>query len=281
MPNTRLPAVAGTFYASDAAALRRQIDWCFEHGSGPGRQQSCESSNARPFAVIAPHAGYRFSGPTAAHAYAKLMQRRRPEVVVVIGPNHRLVGAPVAVSGCDSWQTPLGPMAVDFAMSSAIIANWPGVILDDFAHRYEHSVEVQLPFIQYSMGMEIPVVPIVSHAQDFATSRALGLALADAARGRNVVIVATSDLTHYEHHVEALRQDRYALDAIEALDATGFANAVIEYGLSVCGPGPIVTAMIAATELGATRASLLHHGTSGELSGDFDRVVAYAAISLE
>jgi len=281
----RPAAVAGAFYAADAPALRRQIAWCFEHPLGPGAPDSpalpVTASSTTPRAVISPHAGYRYSGPVAAHAYRALWEGRLPELVVIVGPNHHMLGAPLAIPAARLWWTPLGLSTIDRDAAVALGNACSALAVDDGAHSLEHSVEVQVPFLQYTLGDNCRLLPIVMYEQDLAPCRELGQAIANVLRGRSAVIVASSDFTHYETHASTVRRDRWALRAIEELDAEGLARAIERHRVTMCGAGPVVVAITAGRALGATRGRTLRYATSGEVSGDYSQVVGYAALAIE
>lgn len=278
----RPAAVAGVFYAAGRPALCRQIAWCFDHPLGPGAAPAdLGRSSSIPRAVISPHAGYRYSGPVAAHAYQLLRQSSPPDVIVIVGPNHHSVGAPLALPGTPLWSTPLGVSAIDHTAATALRAACMAIEVDDSAHELEHSVEVQVPFLQYVLGDNCRLLPIVMYEQDLATCQELGRALADVLRDRRAAIVASSDFTHYETHESAVRKDRWALRAIEELDAEGLVRGIERHGITMCGAGPVIVAIAASLALGAKRGRTLRYATSGDVSGDYDRVVGYAALALE
>jgi AmmeMemoRadiSam system protein B len=275
----RSPAVAGYFYPAGVRELRELIGWCFDHPLGPGPMER-NVPQVPPRAVVSPHAGYRYCGPIAAHAYRALQAATAPDLVVVVGPNHHQVGARTAVPQCQAWRTPLGPAAIDLAAAAALRAACSFVVADDSAHAREHSIEVQVPFLQHVLGRDCRLLPVVVCEQDLATSLALGMAIAEVARTRNVVIVASSDFSHYESHEVATKNDRWALRAIEELDAEGLMRAITQHRITMCGPGPVIAAIAASRALGAQKGRTLRYATSGETGGDYDRVVGYAAVEI-
>lgn len=274
----RKPAVAGAFYPATPDALRSFLDWCYSRGAMP--ECAGDADGHRLLGLVCPHAGYIYSGPVAAHAYARLAKATRPELVVVLGPDHRGVGASATTSPDDAWETPLGVMRVDRRASERLEALSPFVKPDRQAHASEHSIEVQVPFLQAIYGDAVPFLPILVSRQDARACRRLGDALAEALEGRRAVIIASSDLTHYEPAAVAAERDRHAIGPILQLDEVRFAQAVRTYGVTCCGHGPIVAMLTAAKRLGATQARLLAYGTSADTSGDASSVVGYAAIEV-
>lgn len=273
----RTPAVAGRFYESTDAGLREQIEASFTHELGPGSVPTVETGPRRLRGLLAPHAGYQFSGPVAAHGYATLAGDGRPDAAVVVGPNHSSRGAPVAVSPADAWETPLGSVDVADGLRERLLA--ADVATEDaIAHADEHSVEVHLPFLQYCYP-DLTVLPVVMSRQDPATSRELGVALADLVSDsdEDVVVVASTDLTHYEPHEIAVERDEIALDAIDACDVDRLYDGVENEGVTMCGYGPTAALMTAARQEGATDVEQYTHATSADVGGDPTRVVGYAA----
>lgn len=280
MVSLRYPAFAGTFYAGDPDQLRRQIETCFRHPLGPGLPPPVPAEPARRLAgLVTPHAGYVYSGPVAAHAYAALGGDGRPDVVVLIGPNHYGLGPPVAVSPADYWLTPLGALAVDREVARATVAALPEGSESEVGHYREHSLEVQLPFLQYLYGEAIRIVPISVGFHNLASAELLGRAVAAAVAGRDAVIVASTDLTHYQPHEVAMANDRKVLAAMGRMDAAGLLR-LAPREVSMCGPAPVAAALVACRALGADEVSLLKHATSGEVTGDLNEVVAYASLSI-
>ena len=278
-----MPAVAGAFYAGSERALRRQIEWCFTHELGPGEvPRPSEGPLERLVALVCPHAGYMYSGPVAAHAYARLAREGRPDSVVILGPNHTGFGSSVATSVSGAWRTPLGDVEIDVRLAEAIMDRAEIVSADDEAHVYEHSIEVQLPFLQYLYGSGFKFVPICMMFQDLKTSTEVGQAIAGAVRelGLNALIIASTDLTHYEPHQVAVRKDAEVIRAIEVLDVGALYRAVEEIPVSMCGYGPTAAAMVAAKALGATKGELLKYATSGDITGDRGAVVGYVSMAI-
>ncbi len=272
----RNPAVAGTFYAGTARELQQQIEWCYQHELGPGVTGRVNSQGPREImAIVVPHAGYYYSGPIAAHAYKELADDGVFGTAVILGPNHTGYGSLVSVWAGDSWITPLGEVEVDKRLAQALLRQ--GITADEAAHIHEHSIEVQLPWLQH-LYKKLKIVPITMMAQDMATARLLGKAIAEA--GGDMVIIASSDFSHYEPYSVAAKKDNSVIEAILALDEEELYGRCENLKCSMCGFGPVAAAIVAAKEARACRASLLKYATSGDTSGDFSRVVGYGAIVI-
>lgn len=272
----RNPAVAGQFYPSKAEDIKKQIEGCFLHPVGPGKPPEALELNIDIIACIVPHAGYVYSGPEAAHVYYKLSKQKRPERVVILGPNHTGYGSAVATSK-EAWATPLGEIKVDEAIADFLWKKCNIIDLDEMSHRYEHSIEVQLPFLQY-IYKEFKLVPISMGMQDLEISQEIASCLSKLSKIEDTLIIATSDFTHYEPREVAEKKDRKAIENILKMDEKEFINTVHDLNISICGYGPIATCIAAAKKLGAKRAELLKYGTSGDITGDNSSVVAYAGI---
>lgn len=276
----RSPAVAGQFYAGADDELREQIDQCFRHEYGPGPLDETGSDGATPTALVSPHAGYPFSGPIAAHGFATLAGDAAPEVAVILGPNHQGVGTAAAVASHECWRTPLGTLPVDGAFASMLVEQSDVATFDDHPHAGEHSIEVQLPFLQYCLD-DPSIVPIclTRLGRDRAEKLGRDIAGAIAEGGREAVVVSSTDLTHYEDHRTAADADEPVVDAIRAFDTDAIARAV-DGGHTMCGPWATVAGLTAASELGADTGELRQYATSGQTSGRKDRVVGYCSVTL-
>ncbi|MEM2319347.1 MAG: AmmeMemoRadiSam system protein B [Candidatus Bathyarchaeia archaeon] len=281
MAKVRLPSQAGAFYAGTAESLRRQIEECFLHRLGPGNiPKVVEAGPRRIVGLICPHAGYMYSGPVAAHSYYSLALDGKPDTVVLLGPNHTGYGSGLAIMSEGLWRTPLGDVEIDRETANKIVEESRLIDIDETAHRYEHSIEVQLPFLQYLYGLRFKIVPICFLMQDFHSAEEVGQAVARAVAGKNALIVASSDMTHYEPHRSAEKKDRLALQAVEAMDGAKFYSIIESHGVTACGYGPIAALITAAKILGAKEAKLLCYKTSGDVSGDYSSVVGYAAVQF-
>lgn len=273
----REPAVAGEFYAGDTDALEAQLRDSFTHEVGPGPLVEHDADPPRPLALVAPHAGYPYSGPVAAHAYATLARPDTPETAVVFGPNHRRVGDPVAVAPHDRWRTPLGEVRIDRELATAVVASHEEATFDPVAHEGEHSIEVQVPFLQHVLS-DVSILPICLGGLDHDGAERLGTALADAIdrTDRDTVVVASTDLTHYQPHESAVEADRPVREAIERLDTEAIAR-LSAGGHSMCGPWSTVATLRSARELGGESGDVLAYATSGDTAGSPARVVGYCA----
>jgi hypothetical protein len=276
----RQPAVAGQFYSARREDLLAEVEKCYTHPLGPGRTPPSEVEVKELAAYVAPHAGYMYSGPVAAHTYYWASGLRRVELVVVVGPNHWGVGSGVATVDGGVWVTPLGEVEVDREAARALVRESGIVDIDESAHRFEHSLEVQLPFLQHIFQEGFKLLPVTMRLQDRATAEEVGRAIAKIVAGRRALLVASSDFTHYEPHDSASKKDRAMIEAIEALDVVGMYSRLERMNISACGYGAIAAIMVAARELGSRAGKLLKYATSGDVTGDRSSVVGYAAIDL-
>jgi AmmeMemoRadiSam system protein B len=274
----RKPAVAGQFYPDSAKELSGLIDECYTHRLGPGKKPPAPPGKAETVAVVCPHAGYIYSGPVAAHSYLHVSSLSDPELIVVVAPNHYGVGSGVSTFGEGEWETPLGRMRVDAMAARALADNSELVTIDPDAHRLEHSLEVQLPFLQRIYGDRVPFLPVSLIFQDVDTAMALSAALAKVVRGRRAVLVASSDLTHYEPADVARKKDTALIDQILKMDLDGFYSTLERLDVTACGYGAIATVMETAMSLGLRKAELLKYASSGDTSGDNLQVVGYGAL---
>jgi len=266
MKMLRPPAVAGRFYPGDAATLRREVNEC---AGGPVEKQAA-------IACVVPHAGYIYSGGVAGKVFRSLKLPRR---VLLLGPRHFPRGEALAILSSGAWHTPLGDVKIDESLAAALKRAFPALSEDEVAHSTEHSLEVQLPFLQI-LAVDFAFVPIVLGIDRLETLESLGRAIAKviAARNESVLIVTSSDMNHYESDAVTRVKDKLAIDKILALDARGLHEVVRAKGISMCGYAPAVAMLTAAGELGATRSELIAYATSADASGDKDWVVGYAGV---
>ena len=279
-PTVRPPAVAGAFYPDDPAQLRAQVSrYIAEAKQAPG--------DGDLVALIAPHAGYSYSGAVAGCAYRQL-EGRHYDTVVVIGPAHQVAFRGFALSGADRWETPLGPVAIDREACNAIEQSLGEARVFDAAHAPEHSIEVQLPFLQVALG-DFKLVPILMLDARMDACRRLAHALAEWSRGRSVLLVASSDMSHYPAYEDAVRVDHETLEAIQRLDAEALERVIsrqMSQGVPhletcLCGEGPVKTVLLAAAELGADTVRVLRYANSGDAPGaSHSGVVGYGAVAL-
>ena len=274
-PKVRPPAVAGSFYPADANDLGRMLDGFLAKAAPPPVENLV--------ALVAPHAGYVYSGPVAAYSYA-LLKGRKYDRVVVIAPSHYEAFGFASVYDGAAYQTPFGQVPVDQAFAAKLakmssLIRLSGVGHTPSAEHPEHALEVQLPFLQRTLG-QFQLVPIVMGDQSYDACRALGAALAKLVQGTNTLIVASSDLSHYHPYDMAVKLDHKTLNAIEEYDYFDLSRNLESRVWEASGGGPIVATMIAAERLGATQAKLLHYANSGDTTGDRSRVVGYGAVAL-
>ncbi len=265
----RAPVVANRFYPGSAAALTGTISEMDPGITADDKQDAV--------AVIAPHAGYIYSGPVAAETVARV---NVPDTVVILGPNHHGRGASLAL-GTEDWQMPMGDVEINKELAALVLDRSTVITEDEAAQEYEHSLEVQVPFLQY-YNPSLRIVPIVVSHVTYATCQeaAHDLTAAIKAYGKPVLLVASTDMTHYESRQDASRKDSLALEKIEAMDPQGLYDTVIGNRISMCGIMPTTIVVLTAQELGATRADLVRYTDSGEASGDTDQVVGYAGLIL-
>ncbi len=265
----RIPAVAGQFYPRRPDELLCKV-------------RSYSVSTEPPvaaFGCVVPHAGYMYSGHVAGAVYARLQV---PQRCVVLCPTHTGMGTPLSIMTSAAWQTPLGEVATDSELGSALLARFSLLQEDSDAHRAEHAIEVQLPFLQ-NREPDLRFVPIAVGTSNFEALSGLGDALADilTAQSDKVLIVASSDMNHYESDAITRVKDHKAIERVLALDPRGLWNVVMHEDVSMCGFGPAVAMLTAATRLGATSATLVKYATSGDISGDRDKVVGYAGVIVQ
>ncbi len=272
----RKPAVSGMFYAGSARELKQQIEWCYKNELGPGALPQVNNEGPRKIvAIVVPHAGYYYSGPVASYAYKELAEDGVFDTAVILGPNHTGYGEPVSLWAEGSWSTPLGEAEVDKKLAQRLLGDV--IKADETAHIHEHSIEVQLPWLQYLYG-KVRIVPIAMLAQDIETARTVGKSIGQA--GGNLVVIASSDLTHYEPQSLAMEKDSSVIEAIISLDEEELYERCEKLGCTMCGYGPVAAAIIASREMKGITASLLKYATSGDTSGDFSRVVGYGSIVI-
>ena len=278
----RLPAQAGTFYPDTEGALRTQIQRSFLHPLGPGAIPTIPGTrNQNLLGLIVPHAGYKYSGHVAAHSYYHLASAGIVQSIIILGPNHTGFGSGVSTVTEGEWSTPLGDVPVDTDLAREIVDSSDIIDVEDEAHRNEHSIEVQLPFLQFIYPRRFKFVPICMMLQDLETSIEVGEAVGKVAEEHSAIVLASSDWTHYEPQDEAESKDTQAIKAALQMDEKTFQQLIQERSVSACGYGP-VTAMIHGAKLrGARSGNLLSYQTSGDVTGDKSSVVGYAAALFE
>lgn len=309
----RKPAVAGLFYDDNPTDLRKTIETCFIHRLGPGKIPNLGSSrtfedfntndelnidksapnkdnksndNANKtnisksniYGAVVPHAGYSYSGPVAAHAYYKIVENGFPETFVILCPNHTGIGSGISIFDKGKWSTPLGDVEIDEEFAKQLISNSHIIDPDNSAHLREHSCEVHLPFLQY-FSDNFKIVPIVMGMQDMETASEVAESIVKTIHelNRSVLIIASTDLTHYESKTIAGEKDKLILDSIENMDEFDLLKSVEDNGVTMCGYGPTISTIISSRDLGAKKGEILKYATSGDISGDLDSVVGYCS----
>lgn len=265
----RKPAVAGYFYIGDPEKLTAQIERLIDK----------DASRTRAIGIVSPHAGYMYSGLVAGALYSRI---EIPDTIILIGPNHTGMGASLSIFPEGLWELPNGTVEIDATLATTIISHSRYASEDYNAHTGEHSLEVQIPFIQY-FRKDFKIVPIVMMSTGLEICKDLAQAIIYSIKKheKDVLIVASSDMTHYENARVAEEKDRKAIEKMLALDPEGLHHIVREYGITMCGYAPATTMLYAAIGLGARKATLVKYMNSGDVSGDYDRVVGYAGIMVE
>jgi AmmeMemoRadiSam system protein B len=268
----RPPAVAGAFYEGDPVRLRAQVDACFV--------DPVAVETKRPFiGAVVPHAGLMYSGHVAAAFYGSAVLPKR---FIILCPNHTGFGHFASINREGSWRTPLGDARIDSDLAQKLMVKSKLLAEDARAHAREHSLEVQLPFLQDLLGNNFSFVPICLAAPRYDVCEQIGDAIADVIKDESdpIGILASSDLNHYEDQKTTLKKDQLAIDQVLALDPAGLWRVVEEADISMCGFIPTTTMLVAAKRLSATKAELLKHATSGDINRDYGHVVGYAAIAI-
>jgi MEMO1 family protein len=264
----RIPAVADRFYPGNPAALSHEV----QNLIGTGKIQK-----QRALAVVSPHAGYIYSGGVAAKTFGQVVV---PETVIILGPNHHGQGTEIALS-TTTWEMPMGEVRIDSDLAENLLAKSSLIKKDELAHRFEHSLEVQIPFLQ-QMQQHLTIVPLVISHISYPMCEKVAAVIAECIKesGKDVLLVASSDMTHYETRASATKKDAMVLDKLLALDPAGLYLTVVNKRITMCGFIPTTIALLAAKQLGARQASLVQYTDSGEVSGDTDQVVGYAGVVI-
>ena len=266
---TRRPVVAGQFYPGSAAQLRAMIEQMVDE----------KAAKEDVIGLVSPHAGYPYSGTVAGATISRVKFR---DTFIIMGPNHTGRGKPLSIMRRGKWATPLGEVEIDTELAERLLAVADCLQEDEVAHQFEHSIEVQLPLLQY-FREDVKIVPIVLSYASGDVYKDFGKYIAGAVRdlNREVVIISSSDMTHYEPDEIARRKDAQAIEAIVNLDEDELLRRVNELDISMCGYAPTVSLISAAKELGAKNAELVKYQTSGEVIGDYSSVVGYAGIIIK
>jgi AmmeMemoRadiSam system protein B len=265
----RMPAVAGKFYGGHPRQLAEEVA-SFTYKATMRR---------RIIGAISPHAGLMYSGQVAGAMYSSI---EMPETFIILGPNHAGSGPDMAVMSSGEWQIPIALFNIDSELAASMLENMPKLTEDPQAHALEHSIEMQLPFLAYDAD-KIKIVPVVVGHMSLEDCAAAGKGMAAAIKktGRNAVIIASSDMSHYVNDAEARTKDGLAIGRILDLDPAGLYSTVVSEAISMCGFLPAVIMLYAAIELGAADTQLIKYATSGEISGDYERVVGYVSITVK
>lgn len=266
----RDPAVAGQFYPDARAPLIKTL------GSmvGAGKKEPC-------LGAVVPHAGYMYSGFVAGSVFAVMSPRR---TYVILGPNHTGIGSAFGIDSSDSWKTPLGEIKINRTLADELKKRSRYLKNDSASHAHEHSIEVELPFLQFTAGDTFTFVPVAVSYASGSVYKEIGGAIAEAVKAlkmeKDTVVLASSDMTHYESREAAEKKDAVAIDAILKLDEDRLIKEVSDLEISMCGYAPAAIMIKAAKELGAKRARLVKYATSGDVTGDYSAVVGYAGIII-
>ncbi len=276
----RQPAVAGAFYPRDAENLTRLIESCFLDDSGVGfiPEISNFEGTEYPINVMVPHAGYQYSGAIASHGYCKIVENGFPEVFIILSPNHTGFGSEISVFNEGEWITPLGSVEVDGEFADEIISISDFASADFHAHIREHSIEVQLPFLQY-FSSDFKIVPITMGTQNFLTSTDLANAIFEAGNklDKSYCVIASTDLSHFNNQEKANKVDGFVLEDIEEMNEFKLFEEVIQYNITMCGYGPVMTTISLSKRREMDTCELLAYRTSGDVTGDLTSVVGYAS----
>lgn len=272
----RTPAVAGMFYPDKKKDLETTIQNCFLHSFGPGLLPR-NKINKNILGVICPHAGYSYSGPIACQSYFAISGEQY-DLFIILGPNHWGLGCNIATMKDCKWETPLGTVDVDSELADELTEISDLVEIDFFSHTKEHSLEVQIPILQKVYSNPFKILPIAMIDQTKNAAITLGKAIAKLARKKKIMIIGSSDFTHYEPNDFAHQQDSALIEEILKLDVEKFYDVLYDRKITACGYGAIATTMVACKELGATKGELLKYATSGDVTGDKSSVVGYGSI---
>lgn len=273
--NLRPSPIAGLWYEGNATSLARTVDQYMDNAKLP-------ELDGNVIAVIAPHAGHRYSGPVAGYSFSAL-RSRDPELVAILSPFHNYHSASFLTSTHTGYATPLGPIQIDHVAVDALdveLKSTLGISLTRLANDPEHSLEIELPFLQRALKSNWALLPIMSRAHNPKLARGLGLALAKILKDKNAILVASTDLSHYYDQKTADTLDNNMLSAIKSFDPESVLEAEATGKGFACGLGALTSVMWAARELGADKVEILHHATSGDVTGDYSEVVGYGAAAI-
>ena len=268
----RPPAAAGTFYTDDPLALRREIEGYL------AQAKTSKIDDQEPVALVVPHAGYSFSGAVAADAY-RLVEGLKFDLVVVVAPTHHHYFDGISIYSAGNYMTPLGEVEVARELAAELIAKYPEIDFVPEAHRFEHSLEVQLPFLQVALG-DFTLLPMIMGRQGWSQALKLAEIVAQLAAGRRLLLIASTDLSHFYSAARAEQLDQQIVAAVTAYDPAAFWSLIENRRAEACGAGPLLSVMLAAQKIGADRAQILTYRHSGDVCGDNSRVVGYMSAAF-
>ncbi|MHA1784301.1 MAG: AmmeMemoRadiSam system protein B [Candidatus Helarchaeota archaeon] len=275
---------SGSWYDGNESALRMTLHNFFTNDErGPKKSPIINEKGPRKIvAIISPHAGYIYSGAIAAHGFVEVALDGRPNTFIIVGIDHRGLGAaPASIQIEGGWKTPFGIIDINNEIAQRILSSSEKISNSPRAHEAEHSLELQVPFIQYIYGNQVKIVPVMISSGSLSVFKDVGNAIANGCNNENVVLIASTDFTHFESADDAEAQDQLAIDAILKLDEDLLYDTVKKNRISMCGYGSTSVVINAAKKLGANKATLLKYGNSGEVSGDYNQVVGYGSLKLE
>lgn len=274
----RKAAVAGYFYPGRERELRQMIKELFYSEAGPHGKEEELTKWKEVSGVVSPHAGYIYSGAVACWSFYSLSLASPVDTIVIIGPNHRGAGKRVALSDADFWETPLGEVAVDLEAVEFLASHYPLFSPDSRAHQLEHSVEVQIPFLQYFLPYPFQIVPVTVWDQTLEVALEISQAVQELSRKRKIAVVASSDFSHYEPAQVAEAKDSHAISCIVSLQTEEFYRVIRRENISICGPAGIAALMEYHKRRSQEEGKLLFYSHSGKVSGDYQEVVGYASL---
>ena len=281
---SRKPCVSGSFYNSDEKLLKINIENLFKKNFN---ELPLDSTNERKItAGVAPHAGHIFSGSTATYTFNEIAKDGIPETIIILGPNHTGYGDNLAMTSDDVWEMPMGNVEVDVEFKKELVNTSKYMTIDELAHYHEHSIEVELPFIQYISELQnkkFKIVPIVISLQYPQICVDLAKDIYEVAKKlkRDIVVLASTDLTHYEDSESASEKDHKVLKSIEDMDIDGMIDNINTYQITMCGYGPVITAIEYSKLMNANSSKCLNYSCSGDAFGDYDSVVGYGSAIIK
>lgn len=274
----RQPIVSGVFYQGNTMALTNQIKGLFNHSEGPGKEPTVKDQKIQQsFGLIMPHAGYMASGPVAACGLTEAAKMGHPESIVILGPSHTGTGMPVSVWDKGVWVTPFGDVAIDEELASFFFDEYEYASINYDAHINEHSIEIQLPLLQYVYGRDIKILPITMMDQRKQTAKEIGQVFAEMKKKKKILFIASTDLNHYESEEITRQKDEEVISHILSSNVERLYSSITEHDISMCGFGPV--SALLTSGLGEPR--VIKHSTSGVMTGDYSHVVGYLAAILE